>query len=74
MNEGWVCPRCGRVNAPFTPYCDCKLSVQSNFTETPFNHQWVLEGMDTGGSHYRCTLCGERKHESYDQNYNGVTR
>lgn len=24
MQEGWICPRCGRVNAPFMPNCDCK--------------------------------------------------
>jgi len=24
MNEGWVCPRCGKVNAPDVKWCDCK--------------------------------------------------
>ena len=24
MNEGWICPRCGKVNAPFVGWCDCK--------------------------------------------------
>lgn len=24
MKEGWVCPRCGKVNAPFIGWCDCK--------------------------------------------------
>lgn len=22
-NEGWVCPRCGKVNAPWMPQCSC---------------------------------------------------
>lgn len=22
--EGWICPRCGKVNAPWRPMCDCK--------------------------------------------------
>ena len=22
--KAWECPRCGRVNAPFMPWCDCK--------------------------------------------------
>ena len=21
--RGWICPRCGRVNAPFMPFCIC---------------------------------------------------
>ena len=24
--EGWVCPRCGRVNAPWLPCCDCQAT------------------------------------------------
>jgi hypothetical protein len=22
-NEGWVCPLCGKVNAPWVPQCGC---------------------------------------------------
>ena len=32
MNEGWICPRCKRVNAPFTPYCDCQVNNRANYT------------------------------------------
>lgn len=24
--EGWVCPRCKKVNAPWMPTCNCKES------------------------------------------------
>ncbi len=24
MNEGWICPRCQKVNAPDVKACDCK--------------------------------------------------
>lgn len=24
--EPWICPRCGKVNAPFMPWCDCRPS------------------------------------------------
>lgn len=23
-NEGWICPRCGQVMAPWMPYCNCQ--------------------------------------------------
>lgn len=28
-NQPWECPRCGRINAPFTPSCFCKKDEQS---------------------------------------------
>ena len=24
--QGWICPKCGRVNAPWLPCCDCVRS------------------------------------------------
>lgn len=66
MNEGWVCPRCGRVNAPYLIHCDCKPTYGT------CNHQWVLTNEDTIGTHYQCKICGERKIESYEK-YNGIT-
>jgi len=30
IQEGWVCPRCGRVNSPSAPYCfsQCHIKVE----------------------------------------------
>lgn len=61
MNTGWLCPRCGRINAPFVCHCDCQEEFRSNITTGECNHQWELSGMNTGGSHYTCKLCGAHK-------------
>lgn len=34
MREGWLCPRCGKVNAPFISSCDCKPNKESNLYDT----------------------------------------
>ena len=26
--EGWICPRCGKVNAPWVMQCSCNRSTQ----------------------------------------------
>ena len=31
--QGWVCPKCGRVNAPWMPTCGC---VSSQTSGTPY--------------------------------------
>lgn len=33
LQQGWVCPKCGRVNAPWLPTCGCVLSQTSG---TPY--------------------------------------
>ena len=32
MNEGWICPRCNKVNAPDVKACDCK-DIRDYFEE-----------------------------------------
>jgi predicted RNA-binding Zn-ribbon protein involved in translation (DUF1610 family) len=27
MPTGWVCPKCGKVNAPWVASCDCKAQI-----------------------------------------------
>lgn len=64
MKEGWICPRCGKVNAPFIGQCTCK---SDNLTTSNFDgdctHDWVLSGIssDVGGMVYRycCAKCGK---------------
>lgn len=68
MKEGWVCPRCGKVNAPFIPSCDCKDSISnSNFNQC--NHIWALDRVSTSGSHFICTKCGKERIRVYDPNH-----
>ncbi len=31
--QGWICPKCGRVNAPWMPTCGC---VSSQTSGTPY--------------------------------------
>lgn len=47
--EGWICPRCGRANAPFNMTCscaDCKVVNTSNVTITtePMNTEPTTAG------------------------------
>ena len=64
MKEGWICPRCGKVNAPFVEQCTCKSdsSTTSNFN-TDCIHDWVLNGIgsDVSGMvcKYCCAKCGK---------------
>ena len=65
MKEGWIFPRCGKVNAPFTMSCDCKPLSRSNFLdERGCQHEWVLSAIGSDGignkvDTYQCRKCGE---------------
>ena len=64
MKEGWICPRCGKVNAPFIGQCTCKSNstTTSNF-DVDCVHDWILDGVssDTGDIMYKyhCAKCGK---------------
>ena len=78
MQEGWLCPRCGSINAPFMSQCTCKSDIiaeHSDITKSndmseclQGNHKWECCGMDTGGTTYRCSVCGESRKELYIRN------
>lgn len=38
MSYGWICPKCGRVNAPWKDHCDCSngIAVPDAPLNTPF--------------------------------------
>lgn len=62
MNEGWICPRCRRVNAPFITYCDCEDNIADTTPNPKFcNHSWECVSINTAGVHYICTKCGATK-------------
>lgn len=41
MKEGWICPRCDKVNAPFIEQCTCK---SNNSTTSNFDVDWAWNG------------------------------
>lgn len=69
MKEGWVCPRCGKVNAPFIKSCDCKPdeAMSNADSECPcgWGHHWrIMTCYDNAvgdGITYICDKCGETK-------------
>ena len=41
--QGWECPRCGRINAPWVSFCDChrdNWTVSWNNTKPFYNPEW----------------------------------
>ena len=83
MKEGWLCPRCGSINAPFIGQCTCKSEIvveHSNTTKSndmseclKGNHQWECCGVSTAGSTFRCKICGEIKNEYYNVDQSNIT-
>lgn len=70
MSEGWICPRCGRVNAPWVEYCGCN-KIDAASTQDPCLrgvHDWQIVEYRPSKStasictvEYKCRRCGGRK-------------
>ena len=75
MKEGWLCPRCKKVNAPFTPSCGCQENYYTNNATDCINgnHQWECTGVSTAESTYRCRVCGKTKTEKYNVDKSNIT-
>lgn len=41
MKEGWICPRCGKVNAPFIEQCTCNDTDYYYHSNGLCDHVWV---------------------------------
>lgn len=40
MQEGWLCPRCKKVNAPWVPSCSCNESLNPLRDYYNPTHEW----------------------------------
>lgn len=73
MEQGWLCPKCGRVNAPLTPYCDCYMLAHNKTTNDICKHEWVCNGASSNGFYYMCKLCGITKFEPHNTDHVTIT-
>ena len=47
--EGWLCPRCKRINAPWVRQCDCSPS-NDKITINPCDQWWTTTKVDIKGT------------------------
>lgn len=64
----WECPRCGRVNAPWKDFCDCrpKAATQTSADATcshsaTCNHNFIAVFDNATNTQYACLKCGKIK-------------
>ena len=43
---GWVCPLCGKVNAPWAPSCDCYIKSKSKQMEATYDENSSITNND----------------------------
>lgn len=68
---GWICPRCGRVHAPWVDTCNCIVTMTTT-TMNFCDHEWYPLSIGTHGVKYECSKCGLTKTESYDPDCSGT--
>lgn len=69
MKEGWICPRCGKINAPFIASCDCKSDMPISNADGKCGcggkHEWHItsrwSNLYSHGVTYICNKCGQTK-------------
>ena len=62
--QGWICPKCGRVNAPWLPTCGCvssQTSGSSHFVEISSISQDSHE-ITKDESQTKCNICYHNKY------------
>lgn len=77
MKGGWICPRCGKVNAPFIGWCNCKpyeaVSNADSKCGCGGEHEWIMDGGNANtygvGVMFRCKKCDIHKHEWRPSNF-----
>ena len=61
---GWICPKCGKVHAPWDPECDCNnLRTVATTNGICCQHSWRTIGQSSAGMIYQCEYCGTVKTE-----------
>ena len=73
MKEGWICPRCGKVNAPFVEQCACNNTDYYYHSNGLCDHVWGLQSLipDTEGRYcYHCYKCGKTIYSVKNPNFN----
>ena len=49
-NQAWECPRCHKINAPITPWCDCKPNYLNPYQ--PLGNPYTAPNLNN-----RCLHC-----------------
>ena len=64
-NVGWICPRCGAVNAPWVRMCYCQRGYVNLNHGTSCDHDWeCIRGV--GSFHWVCRKCGAQSFMPYE--------
>ncbi len=66
FNVGWLCPRCGAVNAPWVRMCYCQRGDVNLNYGTFCDHDWEYIRGVGGGFHWVCRKCGAQSFTPYE--------